>query len=426
VRSHRADTDLGQVRVLPDEEKGRMPRTLIAILCLLAVDAVAAAQETAPAAVFNEAATDNSWRFWARAEYLLWFIRGDHLPVPLATTGPAGVARAGALDLPTTSVLIGPNFNYKPDSGGKLTLGSWLDDDRTLGVEAAGFCLETHTIHKKHYSNRTDGSPVIARPFFNTWTGQPDAQIITSPGDALGGRYLGGVSAFSDSRTWGGELNLLLHLADLPRARLDLVGGFRYLGQKEQIRSDQSSTVLAPGSVGFAGGPVPPPDIVSLRDYLETDNSFYGGQIGVQGRVLWGRLELESGVRVGLGTNQEHLEALGRTLLTNAAGVTTYQSGGLFVPPGLSQIDRGEVGFMSEINVRVAYRITQRWVASAGYTFLYWGNVIRPGSQVNPAIDPRTVPQSLSFNPAVTPAPFQLHATDYWAQGLTFGLEYRY
>jgi hypothetical protein len=257
-------------------------------------------------------------------------------------------------------------------------------------------------------------------------TGQADAQIITSPADALGGRYIGGIGVFGDSRLWGGETNLLFNLAADPAMRWDLVAGFRYLGQKDEFRSDQSSTVLKPGTVGFGGAPAPPPDIVSLRDFLQTTNAFYGAQLGVQGRLQRGDWSLELGARAGVGMNQEHLEATGRTLLTNSAGTTQYLFGGLFVPPNLSRADRSPIGYMSEVNVRIGYRITQRWIASMGYTFLFWGNIIRPEGQINPAIDPRNVPSSLSYNPAAPVPPFTLQATNFWAQGLTFGLEYRY
>ncbi len=323
-------------------------------------------------------------------------------------------------------MLIGPDLNYKPDSGGKLTLGDWLDSAGTIGVEASGFCLETHTIHEKAYSNRTDGAPVITRPFFNTLTGQQDAQFITGPADALGGRYLGGIDLFSDSRTWGGELNLLVNVANSAQSRWDLIGGFRYLGQKDQLQIDQSSTVLIPGTVGFAGMRAPGPDIVSVGDYLQTTNSFYGAQLGIQGRLQSGPWQLEAAAKVGLGTNQEQLEGQGFTLLTDSTGASLSRNGGLFAPSNLSLLDSAKLGFMTEVNVRIGYRITERWVASAGYTLLYWTNVLLPGGQINPVIDPRTLPSSLSYNPAIAPPPFQLHATDYWAQGLTFGLEYRY
>src|SRR5947209_15191478 len=171
-----------------------MFRVLSAIPILLAAALPVMAQDgPAPVLPLTETPAADSGRFWARAEYLLWFIRGDHGSVPLATTGPVGAPHAGALGAPGTQVLIGPDLNYKPNSGGRLWLGSWLDSDMTIGVDASGFCLETHSMHKKAYSNRTDGAPVIARPFYNLLTGQEDAQIITSPADALGGRSIGGI-----------------------------------------------------------------------------------------------------------------------------------------------------------------------------------------------------------------------------------------
>ena len=407
-----------------------MPRLLLAVAGLVAVAGPALAQDLTPAPEsLLPRYVDPSpepLRFWAQADYLLWFIRGDHAPVPLATTGPAGAPRTGALGEPGTVVLIGPDLNTKSDSGGKLWLGAWLDPADTIGVEATGFCLETHTIHEKAYSNRTDGAPVIARPFFNTLTGQQDAQYITGPADALGGRDLGGIDLFSDSRTWGGELNLLLNLTAAPQMRWDLVGGFRYLGQKDELRSDQSSTVLNPGTVGF-GGRLPPHRTSSrCATHLQTNNNFYGGQIGAQGRLQAGPWAFDIGAKVGLGTNEEQLQGLGRTLLTTSTGATYYQPGGLFVPPNLTEIDRCQLGFISEVNLRVGYKLTKRCLVSVGYTFLFWGNIIRPAEQINAAVDPRVVPSSLSFNPAVAPAPFQLHASDFWAQGLTVGLEYRY
>jgi hypothetical protein len=408
-------------------------RPLLTLLGLLTLTAPAAAQAPEPVPgpltgdlTITEPPAPAAWRFWSRAEYLAWWIRGDHAAVPLVTTGPAGAARSGALGESTTAVLVGPNLDYRYNSGGKLFLGGWFDPTTTFGWEFTGFCLETHTTHEKAYSDRTDGSPVIARPFFNTLTGQQDAQVITTPRDVLGGRYLGGIGIFGDSRTWGGEANLLLHLADTPQSRWDLVGGFRYLGQKDQWRSDQSSTVLAPGTVGFLGTSAPAPDIVSLRDYLETANNFYGAQLGVQGRLQSGPWSFDVATKVGLGTTQQHLEATGRTLLTNSAGLSLYQPGGLFVPGWLSSMNRGELSFISEVNLRLGYRLGERWVASVGYTFLFWSDVVRPAHQINPAVDPRQVPTSLSFNPLTPAPPFTLHSADFWAQGLTVGLEFRY
>jgi hypothetical protein len=64
----------------------------------------------------------------------------------------------------------------------------------------------------------------------------------------------------------------------------------------------------------------------------------------------------------------------------------------------------------------------------AGYNFLYWSNVLRPGDQIDRTVDltfvpnpPPGVPPSGQNRPTV---PFT--RSDFWAQGVQFGLEFRW
>lgn len=368
-------------------------------------------------------------RFWGRAEYLLWRIKSDQAPAPLLTTGPAGSPTQGILGQPGTVVLYGTELDYRLNSGGKFVLGTWLTSNQILGIELSGFALETHTIHGEVNSNRTDGAPVLARPFFNTLTQREDALVITSPQDALGGRYLGGIDIFGDSRTWGGEANLVTRLGQTWQGTWDLVGGFRYLGQKDELRFSHSATVLTPGTVGFRGQPAPAPNIVSWRDYYETLNHFYGGQVGAQGRWQWRFLTADLAGKFGLGTTEQRLHVSGHTLLTDPTGLTLRQEGGLYnQPSNIGDFSRHEFSFISEIDFRLGVQLGQHWNASLGYTFLFWDNVVRPGNQVNRNVDPRQIPSNLAFGTPGQPAqPVRLfQGSDFWAQGLTVGLEFRY
>src|SRR5437879_3605898 len=85
-----------------------------------------------------------NFRFWARGEYLLWWVKNAPLPVPLVTTGDpntglrAGVNIAGAIGQPGTQVLVGNNSeNLGAFSGMRFTLGGWLDNEQRLGIEAS-------------------------------------------------------------------------------------------------------------------------------------------------------------------------------------------------------------------------------------------------------------------------------------------------
>jgi hypothetical protein len=63
-----------------------------------------------------------------------------------------------------------------------------------------------------------------------------------------------------------------------------------------------------------------------------------------------------------------------------------------------------------------------------GYAFLYLGNVVRPGSQVDLAVNPNLVPTSATFGAGGIPArpAFRFQESDYWAHLFNFGFTVQY
>src|SRR5204863_9357021 len=106
-------------------------------------------------------------RVWARAEYLLWWIKDGHAP-PLVTTGSPAEVPTGAFGQANTRILDdGSDLSRGTYSGGRFTLGLWLNECQTLGVEAGYFFLGSRTNHFGLGSTGTSSPGVIARPFFN-------------------------------------------------------------------------------------------------------------------------------------------------------------------------------------------------------------------------------------------------------------------
>jgi hypothetical protein len=369
------------------------------------------------------ASADGTGRLVWNAEYLLWWVRNGPVPAPLLTTGSLNDPHPGAAGMPGTRILYGdPGIDYKGHSGGRLTGDWWLDDEQRLGVEGAGFVTETHTVHFALDSDH-GGSPVVARPFLNEATGLPDAQVVTAPAT-----FLGGIDVFSDSRFWGAEANLLVGLAREDGMRADFLAGFRYLTLAENIRISQSSTLLALGQAGFFGVPVPAPDIVSITDRLNTSNEFYGGQVGLRGEYRRGRWFVDVVGKAAIGSNYETYRIFGKTQQTDSNRVTLTGPGGLYAlasNSGVSHIDR--FAFAPELGLSVGFQVTSSIRFHVGYSFLYWDAVARPGDELNPRIDPRQVPSSVTFQstPAIQPARL-MGQSDYWAQGLTCGVEFRF
>ncbi len=77
-----------------------------------------------------------------------------------------------------------------------------------------------------------------------------------------------------------------------------------------------------------------------------------------------------------------------------------------------------------EISLNLGYNITPRLRALVGYTFLYWTNVGRPGDQIDLLLNPSQFPPG-TLSGAPRPA-FNYNDSDFWAQGLNFGAEYRF
>jgi hypothetical protein len=80
-----------------------------------------------------------------------------------------------------------------------------------------------------------------------------------------------------------------------------------------------------------------------------------------------------------------------------------------------------------ETRLQFGYDVTSRVRARVGYNFLYVSDVLRPGNQIDRVVNVNQnglVGTGTVQTPAV-PAPLLQHS-DFWAQGVTFGLEFRF
>jgi putative beta barrel porin BBP7 len=77
----------------------------------------------------------------------------------------------------------------------------------------------------------------------------------------------------------------------------------------------------------------------------------------------------------------------------------------------------------------VGIRLTSRLELHAGYSILYWNNVLRPGQLVDNFINPERVPRDQFFNPiggAPRPSLPGFPNKDMWIQGANFGISYQF
>ncbi|HVS35379.1 MAG TPA: BBP7 family outer membrane beta-barrel protein [Gemmataceae bacterium] len=357
-------------------------------------------------------------RFYISAEYLLWWAKGDPLP-PLVTAGSPGDLlvpgiSAGALGLPGTTILFGnSDANAGGQSGARIMAGWWFGDQHCLGIEGGGFVFGRQT---DDFTATSFGSPLLARPFFNVLTGTQDVEFVAEPGNpavtgvAARPPLVGTVSASASSSFWGAEANLRTNLWCGPNCDLDLIGGYRYLGLDDKLSVGESLQAFN----------VATPFVFSGTDSFQTTNRFNGGQIGLKGEWHFGRWSLDGKTIIALGDMSERVDINGFKVV-NGVG----SAGDLLTQVGtnIGVHQRNRFAWSPEVGLNLGYQITDHCRFFVGYDFLYVSDVVRAGNQVNLNVNP--LPLAGVAGGPTQPA-FVFHPTDFWAQGVNFGLQFRY
>lgn len=371
-------------------------------------------------------------QLWVGAEYLLWWIKDSPSPPPLTTTGPLGAAVPGAISQPGTSVLLGAGgFDDRPFSGGRFTAGFWLDSDRTWGVEAIGLFLGSRSTQQSIGSS-VNGNPPLFRPLSDVSTGE-NSFFLSSPGFVAGN-----LTVRSTSELWGLEANAIFAAAHGDSWQLAGLIGYRHLNLDESLNISTFTNDFGNFfGTGFLASPSNPGNFekigstIAVADNFHTRNQFDGGQLGGQAQYdLPGGVYIDVRATVALGNNHQTIDIGGSTVQTQPGLPTAaFSSGVLANPSNSGHFQHDAFSVVPTVGIRLGYQLTEGLRAFVAYDFFYWSDVVRPGDQVSRSVDFRSIPTAFAYTPGFAPASgvgrlFQ--QSDFWAQGISFGLEYRY
>ena len=349
--------------------------------------------------------------FWARAEYLAYWVKNAPLPISLVTGDPNN----------PTQELLNSDQNYGMASGFRISLGVWLDPDNNLALDTNFFSLQRRSRTFSASSDDT-GNPTLAFPYINQTPGTTMNMIfITSPG-----LMTGNVSVTSTMQLWGAEMNgaiALWQYRDVGNAypSFELTGlvGLRYVDLLENLNISSMSTVLNMNPVAM----------LSLSDSFNTRNQFYGGQIG--SRINWRSdlFALDVTGKLAIGATHQSVDIQGTSTQTGPPGVLTGTfPGGLFAQQSnIGRVSTNQSSVIPAVEMKLSMFLTSNLRAFVGYDFMYWTQVLRPGNQIDRNIN---LTQSTVFGNgallgAANPAPL-FSRSDFWAQGITLGFEFRY
>jgi hypothetical protein len=355
-------------------------------------------------------------RFYVRGEYLMWWLRGDPLPVLATTSAPADF---GVLGAPTTEVLFGGRSVMSgPFSGGRFFAGYWFDVcGKPLGVEFGGFFVGPRSTN---FQTNTLAHPVIARPFFGLNNGQETSQLTSLPNVAAGQ-----LTITAPTSLWGLEGNVLCPLCCGCNYRVNLLAGFRNINLDENLTITESIQGLSTAPPPFTN------QMITVQDRFSTQNHFYGGQVGAQARWYFGRWSVEGFTKLAIGGTEQNLQISGFQRFVAPDGTVQNFTGGLLaLPSNIGHFTREVFSFVPEVGVNLGYQILPNLRGFVGYNFLYWTNVIRPGTSIDRNLDVTQIPNFvLNPHPAPVPGPHPapvFHETGFWGQGITLGLEFTY
>ena len=122
---------------------------------------------------------------------------------------------------------------------------------------------------------------------------------------------------------------------------------------------------------------------------------------------------------------RQRLDIAGSETIVAPNGSSQSFNGGLLaLPSNIGQFGKTKFSFVPEIGVTVGYQLTDKIRLYAGYNFLYWTNVIRPGGQIDRILDVTQIPNFTiaGATPAGQNRPAVLfRESDYWAQGIVIG-----
>jgi hypothetical protein len=350
--------------------------------------------------------------FYASAEYLLWWVRDVRLP-PLITAGSAADPRPAALGQTGTTVLSPDRVDTDSHSGGRFGAGYWLTLDHSLGVDGSFFFLGQRSTS---FGAGSQATRVLGRPFFDAATGIEKAGLTSFPGTERGF-----INDRVSSQLWGYDLNVQSQVLTGPGYRASLLAGFRSLQLSEGYRGERISE-FNPPAPGFRST-----DQDAVMSFAAR-NCFYGGQVGARADCALGAFSLSGWGKLALGSNHEIGNVGGSFYSTGPAGTVLVPFGGLALPSINGRHVRDVFAVVPELGVTVGYNITPYLRATFGYSFLYLSDAMRPGEMIDRAVTPSTVPPPLGGTgpPGPVRPIFPDKGTEFWAQGLSFGLQLRF
>jgi hypothetical protein len=358
-------------------------------------------------------------RNWLNADYLLWWTKGNPVPA-LVTSSPAGTPQVGAGVLPAaTTEFGGEQIANEYRHGLRLTFGHWSDCEGTVGWQATYFSVFDDDQHGDFAGGTTGvfgagtGSPILGRPFFNENLQIEDSRLISFPGIVDGA-----INIDSSSEIHSFSWMLRQHWRSGSRGRIDLIGGYRYFRFREGLLIRENLITTDP-----LGG-IPLGSTLDIEDRFLVENDFHGGDMGFIAEFWRCGWSLEILAKVAVGNLRRSADIYGSTVTTIPGGAPVTTDGGLLaLPTNSGHRAANDFAALPEIGLNLKYEPSPSMSVNIGYTLLMLNDIVRTGELIDRTVN-TTQLSGAALAGSPRPASQSQNETDFWAQGLNFGVTF--
>jgi len=262
------------------------------------------------------------------------------------------------------------DVEYGTMSAVRVTLGTWFDSDRCIGLEGNVLRSENKSKSNTITSTAATDQPLLI-PFRNRTSNAEAAGIVANPPVSTGLFSMVNTFQFGSA-----EANGLLCLGRSDCCEFDFLLGARYMRLEESLGITTQSSVAVSNVT------------TTKFDDFVTRDEFFGGQIGGKLSFRTHNLYFDTTALLAVGNTHQTLTVAGltgRSTTSTGAALGTPTLGGNFTSAtNIRQDPRDELSLVPTFQMKAGVNLSSNLSVFAAYDFLYWTPIIRPGDQVDP------------------------------------------
>jgi hypothetical protein len=261
----------------------------------------------------------------------------------------------------------------------------------------------------------SDGSTILARPFTDANTGQPQAHLIAFPGSSAG-TVAGRVSS---GNLYEAHFDFVERLVETRFLKADVLVGYRF------YRYDEGLTVyegVSPTGPDFAQGTQ-----ILTTDGFNTTNEFHGFDLGLRTEFSWDNFTLTLLGKLAVGHLERRVNINGTTVTSVPGTTPLVQSGGLYaLSSNIGPQVNHEWTTMPEIGFNFNWQVNANLQVRFGYSLMFLDRIGRVGDQVNTTINPNLLPNAANAGTGPNSPTFTFERNNVTIQGMNLGVVFTF